>query len=89
MLADFPKESYTVKDVPASDFVKAYADHLKKTDKVDIPKVIMMKIYIEFIIFFLQWIDYVKTGIGRELAPTDQDWLYIRIGLPKYSLDLF
>ena len=54
MLADFPKESYTVKDVPAADFVKAYADHLKKTDKVDIPKVIKRQnIFIEIIIFFI------------------------------------
>ena len=53
MLADFPKDSYTVKDVPASDFVKAYADHLKKTDKVDIPKVIINKTSFDIFIFFL------------------------------------
>jgi len=63
MLADFAKSSYTVKDVPAADFIKAYADHLRKNDKVDIPK----------------WFDYVKTGVGRELPPSDSDWLYIRI----------
>jgi len=63
MLADYPKDSYTVKDVAAADFIKAYADHLKKTDKVEIPK----------------WLDFVKTCVGRELSPTDPDWLYIRI----------
>ena len=52
MLADFPKDSYTVKDVPASDFVKAYADHLKKTDKVDIPKVIINKISLIYLYSF-------------------------------------
>ena len=52
MLADFPKDSYTVKDVPAQDFIKAYADHLKKNDKVDIPKVLTNNNTISTILIF-------------------------------------
>merc|ERR1712080_341962 len=25
-----------------------------------------------------KWVDYVKTGIHKELAPYDPDWLYVR-----------
>ena len=52
----------TVKDVAAQDFVIAYAAHLKRTGKIEVPK----------------WADLVKTGITRELAPYDPDWYYIR-----------
>lgn len=54
---------FTVKDVPAMDFIREFANHLKKTNKITIPK----------------WVDFVKTGINRELSPYDEDWLYIRI----------
>jgi len=63
MIADFPKTNYTVKDVAAQDFIRAYADYLKKTDKIEVPK----------------WLDFVKTATGRELAPLESDWLYVRI----------
>ena len=55
-------ESHTVKDVPADDFIIAYAEYLKKNKKLVIPK----------------WSDFVKTGKGKEIAPIDADWLYIR-----------
>ena len=63
MLALQDNVSFTVKDVPAGDFIKAYAAFLKKNDKVEIPA----------------WLEFVKTGIGKELSPYDQDWLYTRI----------
>jgi small subunit ribosomal protein S19e len=52
----------TVKDVAAAAFVKAYAQHLKRQGKIEVPK----------------WVDYVKTSTARELAPYDPDWFYIR-----------
>eukprot|EP00877_Chromochloris_zofingiensis_P006786 jgi/Chrzof1/2360/Cz11g12080.t1 len=51
-----------VKDVPAEEFIKAYAAHLKSTDKLQIP----------------DWVDVVKTATFKELAPYDRDWYYIR-----------
>jgi len=39
MLALQDNVSFTVKDVPAGDFIKAYAAFLKKNDKVEIPAV--------------------------------------------------
>ena len=35
---------------------------MKKNDKIKQPK----------------WTDFCKTAVGRELAPYDPDWLYIR-----------
>ena len=52
----------TVKDVTSHDFVIAYAAHLKRIGKMEVPK----------------WADLVKTGTTRELAPYDPDWYYIR-----------
>jgi len=52
----------TVKDVAAQDFVIAYAAHLKRIGKIEVPK----------------WADLVKTASFKELAPYDQDWYYIR-----------
>jgi len=51
-----------VKDVAASDFVIAYAAHLKRIGKIEVPK----------------WADLVKTSSFKELAPYDPDWYYIR-----------
>jgi small subunit ribosomal protein S19e len=53
----------TVKDVNSHAFVKAYAAYLKRTGKLDVPK----------------WVDIVKTGTAKELAPLDPDWFYIRV----------
>ena len=63
MLALSDKFSFTVKDIPAGDFIKAYADFLKKNDRVEIPN----------------WIEFVKTGTLKELSPEDPNWLYTRI----------
>ncbi|XP_060172588.1 small ribosomal subunit protein eS19x [Lycium barbarum] len=52
----------TVKDVSPHDFVKAYAAHLKRSGKMELP----------------EWTDIVKTGKLKELAPYDPDWYYIR-----------
>merc|ERR1712178_49379 len=57
-----PARGVTVKDVSAHDFVIAYAAHLKRTGKVEVPK----------------WADLVKTATFKELAPYDPDWYYIR-----------
>lgn len=54
---------FTVKDVGAQDFINAYANYLKKNNKLDIPK----------------WTDFVKTGPAKELAPYNEDWVYIRV----------
>ncbi|KAI8466685.1 MAG: component of cytosolic 80S ribosome and 40S small subunit [Monoraphidium minutum] len=59
-LRDFTPQA--VKDVPAEAFIKAYAAHLKSTDKLQIP----------------DWVDVVKTACFKELPPLDRDWYYIR-----------
>ncbi|GAA5911278.1 hypothetical protein JCM5296_004788 [Sporobolomyces johnsonii] len=51
-----------VRDVSAEEFIKAYSSHLKRSGKLEVPV----------------WVDIVKTGTGKELAPYDQDWFYIR-----------
>ncbi|KAG0774999.1 hypothetical protein G6F22_013630 [Rhizopus arrhizus] len=43
-------------------FIKAYAAYLKRTGKLEVPK----------------WVDLVKTGTFKELAPYDPDWYYVR-----------
>ncbi|KAL4431890.1 hypothetical protein ABPG74_012702 [Tetrahymena malaccensis] len=53
---------FTVKDVAAADFIREYASHLKKANKLSIPE-------------FTQW---TTTSVARELAPQDSDWVYIR-----------
>lgn len=52
----------TVRDVNAHDFIRAYAQHLKRTGKLELPS----------------WVDIVKTANFKELAPYDSDWYYIR-----------
>jgi ribosomal protein S19E (S16A) len=39
MFATEPLKFYSVKDVPAYDFIRAYANYLKKNDKLELPKV--------------------------------------------------
>ena len=56
------KKALVVKDVSAPQFISEYAAYLKRTDKLTIPS----------------WADYVKTGVNKQLAPYDKDWLYIR-----------
>lgn len=51
-----------VRDVSAKAFIEAYAEHLKNSDKFELPV----------------WSDTVKTGCFKELAPYGDDWYYIR-----------
>jgi len=62
MSGDKAPRGVTVKDVAAHDFVIAYAAHLKRIGKIEVPK----------------WADLVKTATHKELAPYDPDWYYIR-----------
>lgn len=39
MIADANQQHFNVKDIAPSTFIKAYAEHLKKNDKVKLPKV--------------------------------------------------
>merc|ERR1740139_432426 len=64
-LARINPNGNTVKDVPAKDFIEAFAKHLKKGNKIAIP----------------EWGQYVKTACFKELAPYDNDCLYCLPGL--------
>merc|ERR1712173_17353 len=44
------------------DFTVALAAHFKKSGKMKIP----------------EWVDLIKTNVGKELAPYDEDWYYVR-----------
>jgi ribosomal protein S19E (S16A) len=55
----------TVKDVDPQQLIKAYAAHLKRSGKLEVPK----------------WVDLVKTGAFKELSPYDPDWFYVRVGM--------
>ena len=48
----------------AEAFISAYASHLKRSGKLEVPT----------------WVDLVKTGSFKELAPYDPDWYYVRAG---------
>mmetsp|Transcript_2094 Transcript_2094/g.4367 ORF Transcript_2094/g.4367 Transcript_2094/m.4367 type:complete len:149 (-) Transcript_2094:189-635(-) len=61
-MSSAPRRGVTVRDVPAPDFIVAYAAHLKRTGKIEVPK----------------WVDIVKTGVHKELAPYDPDWFFVR-----------
>lgn len=56
------KRAFVLKDVSSAKFIEEYAAYLKRTDKLQIPP----------------WVDYVKTGSNKQLAPYDKDWLYVR-----------
>jgi len=51
-----------VRDISADAFIEAYASHLKRSGKLEVPT----------------WVDLVKTGHFKEQAPYDPDWYYIR-----------
>jgi len=51
-----------VRDISADSFIDAYASHLKRSGKLEVPT----------------WVDLVKTGSYKELAPYDPDWYYVR-----------
>ncbi|CAI9782666.1 unnamed protein product [Fraxinus pennsylvanica] len=61
----------TLKDVSPHEFVKAYATHLKRSGKMELP----------------EWIDIVKTGVLIELAPYDPDWGGLRVGVFRRIYD--
>lgn len=52
----------TVKDVEAEKFIAAFAQHLKRQGRFEIPK----------------WADVVKTSKAKELPPLNPDCLYVR-----------
>ena len=61
-MSDTTSRGITVRDIKAADFIKAYAQHIKRSGKIELPK----------------WVDYAKTAPHRELAPYDPDWYFIR-----------
>ena len=56
--------SVTVKDVNQQEFVNALAAFLKRSGKLKVP----------------DWVDLVKLAKHKELAPSDDNWFYIRAG---------
>merc|ERR1712070_217596 len=62
MASEQSRGGINVRDVASSDFVIAYAAHLKRIGKIEVPK----------------WADLVKTASFKELGPYDPDWYYIR-----------
>ena len=61
-MADEESRGICVRDVTAAAFIKAYAEHLKNSDKFSLPV----------------WADTVKTAVFKELAPYGDDWYYVR-----------
>jgi len=61
-MAEEAARGICVRDVSAVAFIKAYAEHLKNSDKFDLPV----------------WADTIKTSVAKELAPYGDDWYYIR-----------
>lgn len=62
------RRAITVKDIPAPTFINALAKHFKNTAAVEMPS----------------WGDYAKTASGKELAPLNPDWYFIRAGRNSY-----
>ena len=58
------KLTLTLAPISAEAFITAYASHLKRSGKLEVPT----------------WVDLVKTGAFKELAPYDSDWYYVRAG---------
>merc|ERR1719244_644694 len=56
LLQEKKMPSVSVKDVSQQDFTVALAAHFKKTGKMKIP----------------EWVDLIKTNVGKELAPYDE-----------------
>ena len=63
----------TVRDVSGHAFIAAYAEHLKKGGKLEIPK----------------WAEYIKTGVARELGPIQDDWYFRRAGTCVHATSHF
>jgi hypothetical protein len=65
LLSDCPAQVLTpFASFSADAFITAYASHLKRSGKLEVPA----------------WVDLVKTGSFKELAPYDPDWYYVRAG---------
>ena len=62
MSEEFAPRGITVRDIAPADFISAYAEHLKNSDKFELPA----------------WADIVKTAVFKELAPYGDDWYYVR-----------
>ena len=56
------RRSTTVRDVQAEAFIKAYAAHIKRSNKVTPP----------------EWSDMVKTATWKENGPLETDWYFTR-----------
>lgn len=54
----------SVKDVDQQQFTVAFSDFLKKAGKLEVPSG--------------NWVDIVKLGIHKKMAPVDPDWYYTR-----------
>ena len=52
----------TVYDVPPNDLIAAVAQELKAAGKVQPPA----------------WAEFAKTGVNREMPPTNPDWWFVR-----------
>lgn len=63
MLGRNDKETITVKDVPADNFINAFANYLKDTNKVVLP----------------ENYEILKTGSGKQVSPYDSNWYYVRM----------
>ena len=54
----------TAKDVEAMKLIKAYAEFLKRSGKIELPKLH----------------DIMRTNVFSDYFPLDNDWYYIRCG---------
>ncbi|CAI0428447.1 unnamed protein product [Linum tenue] len=87
---DVAVKSGTVKDVSPHEFVKAYAAHPKRSDKTLAAEILDESATSEASNFEPQielppWIDIVKTGKLKELAPYDSDCLNGKEGLAEWE----
>ena len=55
----------TAKDVEAMKLIKAYAEFLKRSGKIELPKLH----------------DIMRTNVFSDYVPLDNDWYYIRCGM--------
>ena len=55
---------YTAKDVEAMKLIQAYADFLKRSGKIELPKLH----------------DIMRTKVYSEYSPYQEDWYFIRCG---------
>ena len=70
ILKNYRMPGITAKDVDPQKLIIAYAAHLKRSGKLEVPK----------------WVDLVKTGTFKEMSPYDPDWFYVRVGMFLFAL---